>query len=167
MRWADVARHESADPVQPDPLGVAEVMFTSGTTGRSKAALLSHTQLCRGAGWVAWSLGLGADDVFHAWLPLFHIAGQADSVLPMVVGGGSVALQPTFSRSRFWKQVQDSSASIFIGFSNVLELLCSLPESEADRANSLRAGVVGAVSAALRSTVREPASESSFTTSTG
>lgn len=125
--WEQVRPLAPAEPATPRPEDLAELMYTSGTTGRSKAVELSHNQLCRGAGWVAWSLGAGPEDVYHAWLPLFHIAGQVDTVLPSVVGGGAVALYPTFSRSRFWEQVRESGATLFIGFANVSQLLYLLP----------------------------------------
>jgi crotonobetaine/carnitine-CoA ligase len=147
--WSEVEALEPADPVAPRPGDLAELMYTSGTTGRSKAVELSHNQLCRGAGWVAWSLEAGEDDIFHAWLPLFHIAGQVDTVLPTVIAGGTVALYPTFSRSRFWEQVAESSATLFIGFSNVAQLLYLLPSRSDDAKTTLRAGVTGAMPARL------------------
>jgi carnitine-CoA ligase len=143
--WAavDASAPACGPPQRPDDL--AELMYTSGTTGRSKAVRLSHNQLCRGAGWLAWSLDMTPDDVIHAWLPLFHIAGQLDTVLALTVAGGRVALYPTFSRSRFWDQVDESRATIFIGFSNVLEILWKMPASSRDAECTLRAGIMGGI----------------------
>ncbi len=148
--WEEVRALEPATPAAPRPGDLAEVMYTSGTTGRSKAVELSHNQLCRGAGWVAWMLELTAADVYHAWLPLFHVAGQVDTVLTTVIGGGTVALYPTFSRSRFWDQVAESGATVFIGFANISQLLYQLPPRSNDTRSSLRAGVTGAMPARLR-----------------
>ena len=120
---------------------LARWMYTSGTTGSSKAVELSHNQLCRGAGWIAWSFEIVADDVFHAWLPLFHIAGQVDAVLPSVVGGGAIALHSGFSRSRFWDQVAETGSTLVVGFPNLYRLLHSLPRRDDDAANTLRAGM--------------------------
>jgi carnitine-CoA ligase len=148
--WEQVGALEPAVPAAPRPGDLAELMYTSGTTGRAKAVELSHNQLCRGAGWVARLLELGSEDVFHAWLPLFHVAGQVDTVLTTVVGGGTVALYPTFSRSRFWDQVAESGSTLFIGFANVSQLLYMLPPRSGDADSSLRAGVTGAMPARLR-----------------
>jgi crotonobetaine/carnitine-CoA ligase len=139
--WDAIAALDPAEAAAPRPGDLAEVMYTSGTTGSSKAVALSHNQLCRGAGWIAWSFEIGGDDVFHAWLPLFHVAGQVDAVLPTVVGGGAVALYPTFSRSRFWDQVAESGSTLVVGFPNLYRLLHSLPRREDDAHNSLRAGM--------------------------
>lgn len=143
--WDDVRQATPADGPERSPADPAVVMYTSGTTGRSKAVLMPHTQFCRGAGWVAWSLDMSEDDVIHAWMPLYHVAGQLDQTLPVLIAGGQVALYPTFSRSRFWSQVHARHATIFIGFSNVLELLWTLPRRREDAQTTLRAGIMGGV----------------------
>jgi carnitine-CoA ligase len=143
--WEGLAALDPAEPAAPLPGDLAEVMYTSGTTGRSKAVELSHDQLCRGAGWIAWSFEMTREDVFHAQLPLFHIAGQVDIVLPSVVGGGSIALYPSFSRSRFWDQVAAAGSTLVVGFPNLYRLLHSLPPREGDSRNSLRAGMSAAM----------------------
>ena len=145
VTWDAVARATAMDGPNRQPGDPIEIMFTSGTTGRSKAVVLSHNQLCRGSAWIAWSLEMTENDVIHGWLPLFHIAGQLDMVLPMIVMGGCVALQPTFSRTRFWNQVNTVSATLFIGFSNLLEILWQLPQRPDDAASSLRAGIIGRI----------------------
>ena len=139
--WREIAALEPAEPATPRPGDPAEVMYTSGTTGRSKAVELSHAQLCRGAGWIAWSFEMTPEDVFHAQLPLFHIAGQVDTVLPSIVGGGAIALYPAFSRSRFWEQVAATRSTLVVGFPNLYRLLHSLPPRPEDSRNSLRAGM--------------------------
>ncbi|MBS1843045.1 MAG: AMP-binding protein [Actinobacteria bacterium] len=143
--WQEVESSTPGAAPVSDPSALAEVLYTSGTTGRSKAVLLPHNYLVRNSSWVAWSLDLGEDDVIHAWLPLFHIAGQMDTVLCFIAAGGVVALQPTFSRSRFWDQVEGCGATCFIGFSNVIELIWGIERRESDAATSLRIGMVGGI----------------------
>lgn len=139
--WEEMGALDPAIPATLRPGDLAEVMYTSGTTGRSKAVELTHSQLCRGAGWIAWSFEMTTEDVFHAQLPLFHIAGQIDTVLPSVVAGGAIALYPTFSRSRFWDQVAEARSTLVVGFPNLYRLLSALPPREDDGRNSLRAGM--------------------------
>jgi crotonobetaine/carnitine-CoA ligase len=147
--WDDVIRATEADGPDRSPFDPAIVMYTSGTTGRSKAVLMPHNEFTRGAGWVAWSLTMTPDDVIHAWLPLYHVAGQLDQTLSMILAGGRVALYPTFSRSRFWTQIEESRATLFIGFANILELIWSLPPRECDSETTLRAGIMGGIPANL------------------
>ncbi|MGV1048822.1 MAG: AMP-binding protein [Solirubrobacterales bacterium] len=142
--WRQVLESRPAARPATDPRALAEVMFTSGTTGRSKAVMIPSNYLVRGAGWVSWSLDLREDDVIHGWLPLFHIGGQLDMALAFIIGGGTIALQRTFSRSRFWDQVAACEATCFIGFSNVLEILWALEPRDSDL-STLRAGIVGGI----------------------
>ncbi len=137
------------------PSAVAEIMYTSGTTGRSKAVQITHNQLCRGAGWVAWSLELTDADVIHGWMPLYHIAAQLDSALAMIVAGGRVALFPTFSRSRFWSQVEANRATVFIGMSNIFKLIWDLPPKLDDATSTLRAGIMGGIPSDLHRAFEE------------
>lgn len=143
--WSEVAASEPFVGPHARPNDRAVLLYTSGTTGRSKAVLTTHNQCCRGASWVCWSLEMQPGDVIHGWLPLFHTGGQVDVVLPLVIAGGTVALYPTFSRSKFWSQVNETQASIFIGFSNVVEILWALPAQPNEQACSLRAGIMGGI----------------------
>ena len=49
------------------------LLFTSGTTGRSKACVLSHRYVLRQGQWRVKHLGLRPDDVLYSPFPLFHI----------------------------------------------------------------------------------------------
>ena len=54
---------------------VAQILFTSGTTGTAKAAAVSHASLAAHTLAVARTVGLGADDVVLGTLPLTHSFG--------------------------------------------------------------------------------------------
>ncbi len=58
------------DAVKPDD--VATIVYTSGTTGPPKGAVLTHSSLCEIADIAARALGLGEDDVGVVFLPLAH-----------------------------------------------------------------------------------------------
>lgn len=130
---------------RPQPLDLAGILFTSGTTGRSKAVLLPHNAYCRGAARVSEAWGWREDDVFHAWMPLFHIAGQMHQTMSMVVVGGAIAQFPTFSKSRFWDQVAASGATIVCGVANVLHLLWQVPRCRDDAHSTLRSVISAAI----------------------
>ena len=129
--------------VEPD--AVAGLLYTSGTTGRSKAVLLSHNQLVRSAARIAEAYGLGPKDVMHTWPPLFHVTGQTYMVLSSLVAGGAVAIFPAFSRTRFWDQVHDTSATVTVGLGGIVSMLLSTPEAPGDKDNSLRLAVLGGI----------------------
>jgi fatty-acyl-CoA synthase len=61
----------------PDPDDVAQIVFTSGTTGAPKGAMLAHRGLCNASRFGAQRFGLGAGDVYVNTMPVFYIGGQA------------------------------------------------------------------------------------------
>ncbi|MGE5169364.1 MAG: AMP-binding protein [Rudaea sp.] len=84
----------------------AMLMYTSGTTGRPKGALLSHANMLAGGRAVAESLALtGADRVLSS-LPLYHINGQCIATVAPLVSGGSIVMPHRFSVSQWWPLVE-------------------------------------------------------------
>jgi long-chain acyl-CoA synthetase len=85
---ADLAGREPADLVDRQPADLAVLMFTSGTAGSPRAAMLTHGNLLANLDQVQSSDGRrrGPDDVALAVLPLFHIFG-----LNVVLDGGLAA----------------------------------------------------------------------------
>jgi carnitine-CoA ligase len=128
--------------VAPAPDAIASVLFTSGSTGRSKAVLVPHNAFARGAALVAESFGYTDEDIWHAWPPIFHMMGQLYVVLGSLAAGGGVALQPRFSKSRFWREVADSGATLIGGMASVIRLLWPLEDDEHSRGNTARQALV-------------------------
>jgi fatty-acyl-CoA synthase len=75
---------------------VAIVMYTSGTTGRPKGAMLSHGNLTWNLANVLIDLDLQHNEVALIMAPLFHIAALSMSSLPLLAKGGTLLLQPAF-----------------------------------------------------------------------
>jgi fatty-acyl-CoA synthase len=70
-------------------------MYTSGTTGRPKGAVLSHFNLLMSTLSSMVTQGIvGYDDVWYGNLPLFHIGGLT-GILPYVIGGGCAVIVPS------------------------------------------------------------------------
>ena len=141
--WDNVVSSGDGACRATDPAAAATVIFTSGTTGRSKAVRLPHNMYCRGGAHVAEAFGFRAEDVFHAWLPLAHIAGQLHITMSAIAAGASLALCKTFSRTRFWEEVAEARATVFAGLSNLLSMLLMEPERPGEARNSLRIGLIG------------------------
>jgi len=66
---------ETFATVERDPDDLAAILYTSGTTGRSKGAMITHRNLASNALVLHQSWGFGADDVLVHMLPLFHVHG--------------------------------------------------------------------------------------------
>ena len=76
-------------PVPFDPEDGMLILYTSGTTGRPKGALISQrAELARLAAF-RLDLGIGPADGFCAWAPMFHMA-SADHLLAALMSGGPV-----------------------------------------------------------------------------
>lgn len=141
--WRDIAASAAAEPLPCRPGDLATLLYTSGTTGRSKAVLLPHNMYCRGAANLADCFGYRSDDRFHDWMPLSHIGGQLHVTMTAVVAGGCLVQFPTFSRSGFWDEVRATGATVFSGFASILSLLLEAPPGPDDRRHRLRVGLIG------------------------
>lgn len=73
---------------------VAYLQYTSGSTSQPRGVIVTHGNLlAHAAGWHC-APGLGEDDVFVSWLPLFHDMGLILGLLQMFHEGGTVVLMP-------------------------------------------------------------------------
>ena len=89
---------EALAPSQADPADLAAILYTSGSTGRPKGVMLSHANMWLGAVSVANYLGLEADDVTLAVLPLSFDYGQNQLLSTWRAGGCVVPLDYLFPR---------------------------------------------------------------------
>ena len=89
--------HEHEGEVDPeDPL---LILYTSGTTGLPKGAVITHrAQIFRNLV-VRAEFGIDATDAFVAWSPLYHM-GAADQSLGALMSGGTVVIVDGFDRTR-------------------------------------------------------------------
>ncbi|OJY49075.1 AMP-binding protein [Pseudonocardia sp. 73-21] len=70
-----------------DPEAGLTILYTSGTTGLPKGALISHRAMIARAGLFATITGATADDAFVAWAPMFHMASTDQSLITLMLGG--------------------------------------------------------------------------------
>jgi long-chain acyl-CoA synthetase len=84
----------------------ALLMYTSGTTGLPKGALLSHGNLVSAASAVVHAHRLTAADRVLSSLPLYHVNGQCIATISPVFAGGSIVLPRRFSVSQWWSLVE-------------------------------------------------------------
>lgn len=112
--WEPLATELSESPREPamvGPMDPFSIVFTSGTTGRSKGAILSHAHcIARSQSYVD-GLEIDETDVMYTCLPLFHNNAQMASVLVALLTGGTTVIYPRFSLSKFWSQIADTGAT--------------------------------------------------------
>lgn len=96
--FADAA--SSADPfdevVDRSPDDLAAMLYTSGTTGRSKGSMLTHHNLTSNAMALHDIWGFGPDDVLLHTLPIFHVHGLFVALHCAMLGGNEVIFLPKF-----------------------------------------------------------------------
>ena len=103
--WPQAARDSPAGAL-PVPTAPALLMYTSGTTGAPKGALLTHANLVHAGLAVCTSLALTPADRVLSSLPLYHVNGQCIATVSPLVSGGSVVMPHRFSVSQWWPLVE-------------------------------------------------------------
>lgn len=130
--------------VESQPWDTPVIIFTSGTTGPSKAVLTSYVQE-----WTTAQVTYGymnGDDRMLVNLPMFHVGGVA-AITAAVSCGGSVALFEAFDTRRFWDIVRETSSTVCSGLIGALTAFLSKePPRADDRDNPLRIVTLSPVS---------------------
>ena len=140
------ARHLDAHRVEPaisagvDQDSLFLLLFTSGTTGASKAVKCSQGRLARIAYAATEKFGHHRGDVEYCCMPLFH--GNAIMALwaPALANGATVCLTPSFTASRFLPDVRYFGATFFTYVGKALAYLMATPERPDDLDNPLVRG---------------------------
>jgi crotonobetaine/carnitine-CoA ligase len=115
----------------------ARIMFTSGTTGRSKGAIKQQASDYFSGRTYCEVVGLTEEDTVFSCLPLFHSNAQVLATYPAMIAGCRVAFSERYSASRFWQQVIDAEATVFNTVSAINYFIWNTPPSELDRAHKV------------------------------
>jgi malonyl-CoA/methylmalonyl-CoA synthetase len=94
---------------------IALLGYTSGTTGRSKGAMLSHGNLAANSAAVTSAWNWHADDVLLLALPLFHIHGLGVGIHGTFLTGSTVVLQRRFAAAAVFDELLSGSVTMFFG----------------------------------------------------
>ncbi len=137
--FADLLAAEG-DPPRPyvGSNDLAELIFTSGTTRKPKAVMLTHANCLRA----------GLDAVHCTWLdegercitalPLFHVNAQALSLLGVLTVAGTLVVIQEFRASKFWDQVRSHEATQTCLVAMQLRTIMAQPPAESDKDHRLR-----------------------------
>jgi len=143
-----------APEVSIDATTLANLQYTSGTTGFPKACVLSHDYWVR-LGWIcAAATGLGGHDVLLTAQPFSYMDPQWNTALSLTVGAPLVVL-PRFSASTFMADVRRHRATFFYVLGSMPTLLFKQPPAPGDRDNDLRMVLCSGIPAALHAALEE------------
>jgi len=131
-------------PVPPEPSlhfsDLCLLLYTSGTTGRSKAAMIPHRFVLGQAEAVIEGLGLHADDVLYCPYPLFHLDAAVMTIAPALLLRGAAAIGERFSVSKYWDEMRTLRGTVFDFMGATLTMLWKQHPSEKDRSHQARLG---------------------------
>ena len=136
---------EPQAPVEVEPDAAAEILYTSGTTGLPKGAVLTHRGLIENARIAGEDiLLLDADSIVLGVLPLFHASGQTLGMNATMFKGGCLTLQPRFDPGAALGIIERDRVTHFQGVPTMYITLLHHPGREGFDVSSLRNCVVGA-----------------------
>jgi long-chain acyl-CoA synthetase len=144
MTFADLEALGAAEPVAAyreavaalDPEAVAIIVYTSGTTGPPKGAMLSHRNLLAAAEFIGPAWGPGPGEEVLSYLPLCHVAERLLSLIT-ALGYGYVVNFPE-SASTMAADIVEVQPTFFLGVPRVWEKLMASTEIRIQDASRLK-----------------------------
>jgi malonyl-CoA/methylmalonyl-CoA synthetase len=139
---AEVSRASSPAAVSdiPDD-GLASLLYTSGTTGRSKGAMITRRNLLANAHALSTAWHITRDDLLCHVLPLFHVHGLFLSLNAMFAAGAAVRIHRRFEPSETVGSL--ATASVFMGVPTHYTRLLACKDLSADAVAGVRLFVSG------------------------
>ena len=120
------------------PGDIACVLWTSGTTGRSKGVMQSHNVWIRAALSGAQNSGIREGDILYGCLPMYNSAAWVAHIYRALVSGIPVGLDPAFSVQTFWDRVRHYRATQIFTLGTMHIYLWQAPERADDARNPVR-----------------------------
>lgn len=120
-----------AIPIDGDD--VAALVYTSGTTGRSKGAALTHNNFLANTVNIVSCWNIVATDRYLAVLPLFHVHGLANGICGWLASGCRMRLVERFDHQRAAAVFEEFQPTVFFGVPTIYVRLLDLPAEVAAR----------------------------------
>jgi malonyl-CoA/methylmalonyl-CoA synthetase len=129
------AEARSVEPVRSrapfDGEAPALIVYTSGTTGRSKGAVLTHNNCLANTLALLSCWRITSDDRYLAALPLFHVHGLGNGLFTWLASGCRMRLLERFDATQVGDEFRDFAPTLFFGVPTMYVRLLELPEDDA------------------------------------
>jgi HIP---CoA ligase len=152
LDWAELERRSAAAPLGVaaeraaaiSPGDVSDILFTSGTTGRSKGAMSSHRQaLAVAAAWADCGR-VSSDDRYLVLNPFFHSFGYKAGILVCLLTGATIVPQLVYDPERAMRLIEAERITVLPGAPTVYQTILDHPARAIHDLSSLRLAVTGA-----------------------
>lgn len=142
--FANLATHGSdVDAPGPEASDAAVILYTSGTTGRPKGAVLTHRSIVGSAQAQADRTAVGPDDVMLAVMPLNHVGGLTCTLTTMMIAAGTVVMPPGYSPGGALRDLHEHRVTIFAGVPTMWSLMLSHADFATTDVSRLRLAIIG------------------------
>jgi len=152
-RWEDFVGDAASDTAavaarraEVGPESVADLLFTSGTTGKPKGVICAHEQTLRTVATWANVVGLGPDDRYLAINPFFHSFGYKAGIIAWLVTGGVLVPMGVFDVPEAMRLITEHRISMVPGPPTLYQTILNHPDRAQLDSSSLRLAVTGAAS---------------------
>ena len=144
-RWAEFLASGNPDEPLPDvgPDDIAQIQYTSGTTGFPKGALLTHRGLTNNSRFYAERIELRAGEVYVNPMPMFHTAGCCMGVLGSAQAGAVHIPVLAFDPALMLELCETERATVLLGVPTMLIALGEHPDLNRRDLGSVRCAVSG------------------------
>ncbi|MHB1134437.1 MAG: AMP-binding protein [Chloroflexota bacterium] len=136
----------AAEPAAAAPLPLDTpwcILYTGGTTGRPKGAVLTHGSMLWNALNTVLSWGLRSDDVAPIFTPIFHTGGFNVFLLPLLLAGGTVVLPRRFDAEAALATLVAERATLLFLVPTMFQLLAETPGFAAADLSAIRWAISG------------------------
>ena len=152
LDWADLAAAAAAvDPAEAEaradavgPEDICDILFTSGTTGKSKGVLSAHRQTVGIAAAWADCAEMAATDKMLLINPFFHSFGYKAGFLPTLMHGGTVVPMALFDVPAVMALVAEEGITVLPGAPTIYQSILDHPDRASFDMTSLRIAITGA-----------------------
>ncbi|MCC5960144.1 MAG: AMP-binding protein [Rhodobacteraceae bacterium] len=125
---------------------VAQIQYTSGTTGKPKGAMLTHYSTLNNARLMADRGGYTPDDVMLSAMPLFHTAGCVCNVMAMLACGGCLVTMDAFDPARMLALWQRHRPTLLNAVPTMMTRMLEHPDAAQTNLRTLRRVISGGTS---------------------